>query len=73
MSFIASGTVSGPRFSGAMRWVAKTGSFDDRHIVENYPWDDFGEGTVVDVRYFLILHDACSFGDVYLQFSLCRY
>ncbi|KAJ9399551.1 hypothetical protein DTO282F9_3425 [Paecilomyces variotii] len=49
MSFIASGTVSGPRFSGAMRWVAKTGSFDDRHIVENYPWDDFGEGTVVDV------------------------
>ncbi|KAL1863348.1 hypothetical protein Plec18170_000182 [Paecilomyces lecythidis] len=49
MSFIAAGAVSGPRFSGAMRWAGKTGSLDDSHIVENYPWDDFGDGMIVDV------------------------
>lgn len=55
MSFIASGKVSGPRFAGSMRWVGKTGSFDDRHIVENYPWEEFGEGVVVDVLTLLLL------------------
>ncbi|KAI9646018.1 hypothetical protein NHQ30_005456 [Ciborinia camelliae] len=37
------------RFGNAMKAFTEGTGFDMQYVVENYPWKDFGQGTVVDV------------------------
>ena len=55
MAFIATGDISGPRFASGMNWIGKNGTFDNSHIVDNYPWGELGSATIVDVS-LPILH-----------------
>lgn len=37
------------RFGNAMDSYTKGTGYDLKHIIDNYPWETFGNGTVVDV------------------------
>lgn len=50
MTYICQGAVSGPRFSGAMRLIGADPAHADSHMVNGFPWSEFGSSTVVDVR-----------------------
>jgi hypothetical protein len=39
-----------PNFRQAMKMVSEGEGWEDSHLAENYPWETFGSGTVVDVR-----------------------
>lgn len=32
-----------------MRWSTTNPEYDSIHIINNYPWEKFGDGTIVDV------------------------
>lgn len=37
------------RYANAMRWFQTDPAHDPIHVVDNYPWESLGNGTVVDV------------------------
>ncbi|MCJ1463377.1 hypothetical protein MMC07_001984 [Pseudocyphellaria aurata] len=37
------------RFADSMRWSTTNPEYDSIHIINNYPWKSFGDGTIVDV------------------------
>ena len=47
--YLTSRAESGVRFAGGMNFVGSSGAFDNRHLVESYPWHELGAETIVDV------------------------
>ena len=41
------------RYGTAMAANAASEGYHVKHLVDNYPWETFGQGTVVDVHLFL--------------------
>lgn len=37
------------RYANAMHWFNTNPEFDRIHILDNYPWESLGDGTIVDV------------------------
>lgn len=38
------------RFGGAMSSLTGGEGYEIEHLVDNYPWEDLGDATIVDVR-----------------------
>ena len=48
MMIQASGEEQAAKFSQAMRWFSAFGAVHDQHLVDGFPWEEFGGATVVD-------------------------